>query len=68
MMPMKPTGPPTDTAAPVASDALRNAARCARVDVETARLGAVGAQAEQVERPREPGEDGERHDHAAAAR
>ena len=30
MMPMKPTGPPTDTAAPVASEALTNATRCAR--------------------------------------
>ena len=29
MMPTNPTGPPTETAAPVASEALRNAARCA---------------------------------------
>ena len=29
MMPTKPIGPPIDTAAPVASDALRKAARCA---------------------------------------
>ena len=30
MMPTKPIGPPIDTAAPVASDALKKAARCAR--------------------------------------
>ena len=29
MMPMKPIGPPSDTAAPVASDALKKARRCA---------------------------------------
>ena len=29
MMPTKPIGPPIDTAAPVASEALKNAARCA---------------------------------------
>ena len=31
MMPMNPTGPPIDTAAPVASDALKKARRCALV-------------------------------------
>ena len=30
MMPTKPIGPPIETAAPVASDALRNAMRCMR--------------------------------------
>jgi hypothetical protein len=30
MMPTKPIGPPTDTAEPVASDALKKATRCAR--------------------------------------
>ena len=62
MMPMKPIGPPTETAAPVASDALKNARRCALVTREAARFGAVGAQAEQVQRPRQPGKDGERHE------
>ena len=57
MMPMKPTGPPIETAAPVASEALKNARRCAPSTVEAARFGAVGAEAEQVQRPRQPGED-----------
>ena len=56
MMPMNPMGPPTETAAPVASDALKKAARCARVDVQAVRPGAVGAEAQQVQRPRQPGE------------
>ena len=51
MMPMNPIGPPTETAAPVASDALRNAARWAPRDVDAARLCAVLAHAEQVQRP-----------------
>ena len=62
MMPMKPTGPPTETAAPVASDALKKATRCARDDVEAARFGGVGAEAQQVQRPRQPGEGRERQD------
>ena len=60
MMPMKPIGPPSDTAAPVASEALKNARRCALVTVEAARFGAVGAEAQQVQRARQPGEDRER--------
>ena len=67
MMPTKPIGPPIETAAPVASDALKNAARCARDDVEAARLGAVGAEAQQVERARQPGEHRERDERRAAA-
>ena len=61
-MPMNPTGPPTDTAAPVASDALTNATRCARTTSRPRVLGGVGAEAEQVQRTRQPGERGERHD------
>ena len=41
-MPMKPTGPPSDTAAPVASDALRNASRCVRW-TSTPRLAALSS-------------------------
>ena len=44
MMPTNPIGPPTETAAPVASEALKNATRCARRDVQPARFGAVGAE------------------------
>ena len=40
MIPTKPIGPPTETAAPVASDALKNAARCARVTL-TPRVSAL---------------------------
>ena len=67
MMPMKPTGPPTETAAPVASDALRKATRWARDDVEAARLGRVRAEAQQVQRPRQPRERRERDRSPAAA-
>ena len=62
MMPMKPTGPPTETAAPVASEALKNATRCARTTSRPRDLGGVGAEAQQVERTRQPGEGRERHD------
>ena len=41
-MPTKPIGPPTETAAPVASDALRNARRCVLNDVHAARRRGVG--------------------------
>ena len=41
-MPMKPTGPPSETAAPVASDALRNARRCVRC-TSTPRLAALSS-------------------------
>ena len=37
MIPMKPIGPPSETAAPVASDALKKASRCARDHVDAAR-------------------------------
>ena len=56
MMPTKPIGPPIETAAPVASEALKNATRCARATIQPARLGAVGAEAQQIQRPRQPGE------------
>ena len=39
-MPTKPIGPPTDTAAPVASDPLKNATRCARSTSTPARAAA----------------------------
>ena len=52
MMPMNPTGPPTETAAPVASEALKNASALRARHVEAARAGALGAEAEQVQRPR----------------
>ena len=41
-MPTNPTGPPSETAAPVASDALRNAQRCART-TSTPRLAATSS-------------------------
>ena len=41
-MPMNPTGPPRETAAPVASDALRNASRCVRC-TSTPRLAALSS-------------------------
>ena len=59
-MPTKPMGPPTETAAPVARDALKKRESLRKRDVDAVRLGAVGAQAQQVERTREPGEDGKR--------
>ena len=42
MMPTKPMGPPTETAAPVASEAAKNATRCARTTL-TPRVPAASA-------------------------
>ena len=42
MMPMKPTGPPIETAAPVASEALKNARRWALVTASP-RVSALSA-------------------------
>ena len=67
-MPTKPIGPASDTAALVASDALTNASRCARGDVDAARRGRVGADAQQVQRRRQHGEHRERDgDHSGSA-
>ena len=60
MMPTKPMGPPTETAAPVASDALKKATPLRAFDVDPARVGRVGAEAQQIQRTREPRERGER--------
>ena len=65
MMPMKPIGPPSETAAPVASEALRNASRCARHDVHALGRRGLGADAQQVQRARQhrehrEGDDDER--------
>ena len=60
---MKPIGPASEMAAPVAIDALRNAMRCARGDVHAACRRRVFAQCEQVERPRQHREHRERRAH-----
>ena len=69
MMPMKPMGPPSDTAAPVAIDALKNATRWTRRTSTPARRGRIGVEAQQVQRPRQPGErrEGEAHSGSAAS-
>ena len=57
-MPMKPIGPPSDTAAPVASEALRNASRCARHDLHA--LRGRGFSSPTLNRFKRPRQDGER--------
>jgi len=64
MMPMKPMGPPSDTAAPVAIDALKNATRCTR-STSTPRDAAHRVEAQQIQGPRQPGE---RHEGDGAQR
>ena len=66
-MPTKPMGPPTETAAPVASDAAKNATRCARSTFTPRVAGGLGADAQQVQRPRQPGERRKRDARRAAA-
>ena len=60
-MPMNPIGPEIETAAPVASDPLRNAARWCPRHVDAAAFR-VRPEAEKIQRPGEPGKCGERGD------
>jgi hypothetical protein len=62
MIPTNPIGPPTDTAAPVASEAEKNAIALRAHHVHAARGGALGADAQQIQRPRQPREMRERDD------
>ena len=55
-MPTKPIGPPTETAAPVASEAAEERDALRAHDVHAARTRGLRADAEQVQRPRQPGE------------
>ena len=66
-MPTKPMGPPIDTAAPVASDALKNASRCTRKHVHATAGGVIIAKRQQVQRPWQPQEDAAGHERASAA-
>ena len=74
-MPMNPTGPPTETAAPVASDALTNAATLRRDHVHPARFSAFVAEAQQIQwsgqprkrRERDNDQGQRRHDRLIAA-
>ena len=63
----EPDGPPTDTAAPVASDALTKAVRWAPTTFKPACRGTFRAETQKVERPREPGKRRERNRRRAAA-
>ena len=60
MMPTKSTGPPSDTAAPVDSDALTSAMRSVRDDVHAARLRRLLAEADEIEHARQRREAGAR--------
>ena len=67
-MPMKPIGPASETAALVASDALKNASRCARTTSTPRVAAASGPEAQQVERRRQHARRGRRRRSPAAAR
>ena len=56
MMPTNSTGPPSDTAAPVDSDALTSAIRSLRTTSTPRASAASSAEADQIEHARQRGE------------